>query len=70
MFKKLRERLRNRYKQVGFAGVLALAIGALASAFGIDLAPAQVDAIVTALGVLAYLYREVQSMLKAERERA
>lgn len=68
MFKKLKDKLvtklKDKYKTVGAAGVVALLIGAVAGVLGIDLAPDQVDALVTAIGVLAYAFREWQDKHK------
>lgn len=68
MFKKLKDKLvaklKDKYKTVGAAGVVALLIGAVAGVLGIDLAPDQVDALITAIGVLAYAFREWQDKHK------
>lgn len=51
MFKKLREKvLANK---VASGGVTALVVGAVAAVFGIDMAPADVDVIVTAVAAVA-----------------
>lgn len=61
MLEKLKQKLREKKRQLGAAGVAALAIGGIASALGVDLAPGQIDALVTAGGVLLYALREIRS---------
>lgn len=56
----LKAKLKARARQLGAAGVATLAIGSVAGAFGVDLAPAQVDALVTAGAVLLYALRELR----------
>jgi hypothetical protein len=70
MFKKLKDKLlqklKDKYKVVGAAGVVTLLIGAIAGVLNIDLAPDQIDALVTGFGVLLYAFREWQENRNGE----
>lgn len=65
MFKKLRDKVVAN--KVASGGITALIVGAVAAVFGIDMAPADVDIIVTAvasiaaaLPVLGRLWRKIR----------
>lgn len=54
MFKRwLRNKLRGK---LTYSGITALAIGLVSELLGIDLAPVEVDAVMTAVATLAAIY--------------
>lgn len=53
MLKKLKERLKKRALD---AGIGALIVGAVASLFGVDIAPTEVDTLVTAGAILVTVF--------------
>lgn len=55
--KKLVQRLKDKLKKRALDGALgALIVGAVSSLFGVDIAPLEVDAIVTAGAVLVAVF--------------
>jgi len=53
LFKRLRDKLKDRAAD---AGIGALVIGLVTELLGVDIAPTEIDAIVTGVAVLAALY--------------
>lgn len=65
MFRKLRDRLTNR---VGDFAVGALIIGLVTELLGFDIAPAEVDAVVTGFAMLGAFYDRWRTARALKRE--
>lgn len=53
MFKRLRNAIKGK---LTYGGISALAVGLVSELLGVDLAPAEVDAVMTAVATLAAIY--------------
>lgn len=67
LFKRLKDKLKDRAAD---AGIGALVIGLVTELLGVDIAPTEIDAIVTGVAVLAALYGRWRERRRARRARA
>jgi len=68
LFRRLRDKLKDRAVEGGLA---ALIIGLVSELLGVDIAPTEIDAVVTGVAVLAALYGRWRERRRARRvERA
>ena len=56
ILKRLREKWKTAREDLAAGGVLALVIGLVSELAGVNIAPTEVDAVVTGLAALAALY--------------
>lgn len=65
VLRKLRDRLHNR---VGDMSVVALVVGLVSIVFGVDIAPDEVDKVMTGIATVGAVYGRVREARRAANE--